>query len=548
MRGALAWMLTGAVLASCAAPPAEILETPDPVTVSISPEAPKTLDDLTVSVAESDRDLQFWWFRDDEFQVSGTDVGSVFTARDQVWRVDVYDVDTLVGSTSVTIGNTPPELSIEMPDEVLETQDVVASLVATDVDGDEVVVTWDWWRNGGAADNEELALAASDLTVDDQWTLNVSASDGDILTEASASVMVKEYIPPGTSLFDPADLKGIRLTLWAGSRQALTVQPTEWVRADIEIDGVLLEEVGIRLKGGGSFQPIDEKPSFKVNLDKYVSGQEFDGLDELVLNNMVMDPAQMSERLAYDIYRQAGVPAPRAVHVAVWLDEERLGGYTMVEEIDGRFLKEAFGNNDGPLYELFDVDFIAEDVPFFDHDGGADDRAALYQLVEVLDSDEMTLTDEGADIIDLEAWTRFWAVNAVIAQLDGYPYSDPGDDMYIYVDESDGKIRFIPHGADESFQVPLRPVDFVFGRLAETCLAEGPCREMWLEDVWEVMDLIEQLPATDMVAEIDDQTRSSMQLDPRMPYTFNEMTTARDGLVTFMNNRRADLQSMPGLD
>ena len=61
--------------------------------------------------------------------------------------------------------------------------------------------------------------------------------------------------------------------------------------------------VEFRLKGSGSFRPLERKAAFKIRLP---AGQRIDGLKSLTLNNMVQDPSKVSEVLSYSAFRAFG--------------------------------------------------------------------------------------------------------------------------------------------------------------------------------------------------------------------------------------------------
>ena len=75
------------------------------------------------------------------------------------------------------------------------------------------------------------------------------------------------------------------------------------------------------------------------------------GLKHLTLNNMVQDPSFERERLAYQLYRGFGVPAPRAAHVRLRVNGADWGLYLHLESFDRRFLARWFPSNDGMMYE-----------------------------------------------------------------------------------------------------------------------------------------------------------------------------------------------------
>ena len=124
-------------------------------------------------------------------------------------------------------------------------------------------------------------------------------------------------------------------------------------------------QVGVRKKGLiGSV--VSTRPSLKVKFDEYVDGQTFAGLDGLTLNNNNQDQRLLQKFLAYDLYTRAGVPAPQASFARVRVNGEDLGVYTRVETIDEAFLRRAFGNDKGVLFEGYAGDFIGDRALFAD--------------------------------------------------------------------------------------------------------------------------------------------------------------------------------------
>ena len=83
---------------------------------------------------------------------------------------------------------------------------------------------------------------------------------------------------------------------------------------DVEINGEMFYQVGIRPKGNTSLTAIASDPdtdrySLKLEFDQYVDGQTCYGLDKLILNNNYADATSMKEALVYDMYAYLGVDA-----------------------------------------------------------------------------------------------------------------------------------------------------------------------------------------------------------------------------------------------
>ena len=71
----------------------------------------------------------------------------------------------------------------------------------------------------------------------------------------------------------------------------------------------MLANVGIRLKGMGSFRSIEEKPSLVVKFDEFATNQHYRSLNKLMFNNSVQDSTYLAELMATQLFRDAGLPA-----------------------------------------------------------------------------------------------------------------------------------------------------------------------------------------------------------------------------------------------
>jgi spore coat protein H len=144
-----------------------------------------------------------------------------------------------------------------------------------------------------------------------------------------------------------------------------------WVRGEFTADGKTYRKVGFRYAGNASYFVAARslKRSFKIDLHRY-GKHNFHGLETLNLHCGVLDPTRGREVLAYAVFRAAGVPAPRTAFAEVALtvpgkyDKEYLGLYTLVEQVDGNFLKDRFRTDKGLLLRperLRGIDYLGED-------------------------------------------------------------------------------------------------------------------------------------------------------------------------------------------
>ena len=133
-----------------------------------------------------------------------------------------------------------------------------------------------------------------------------------------------------------------------------------WFPARVTVDGKTYADVGVRKKGFvGSQSPV--KPSLKLRFDKYVEGQTLGGvLERMTLNNGIQDPSLINTCLAYEVFADAGLPAPRCSFATVSVNNENLGLYVHLEDIKTSMVPRTFANAEGNLYEGNVSDFRPE--------------------------------------------------------------------------------------------------------------------------------------------------------------------------------------------
>ena len=114
----------------------------------------------------------------------------------------------------------------------------------------------------------------------------------------------------------------------------MQLRPSDWERildapldevyypGDLLYDGVVVQEVAIRVKGNSSLQSVarsgGDRFSFKVDLNRYVDGQDLGGMTKLNFNNGYHDPSMMREHLAYELARSLGLPGSRTAYIVLF--------------------------------------------------------------------------------------------------------------------------------------------------------------------------------------------------------------------------------------
>ena len=134
--------------------------------------------------------------------------------------------------------------------------------------------------------------------------------------------------------------------------EALEKNPRHYVEGKMTVGDKTWKGVALKLKGAsGSFKPVNEKPCFTLNLDKFKGAERFHGFKKLHLNNANEDPSFLRQQLCGEMVRAAGTPAIRCTHAFVSLNGRDLGLYVFTEGYTPDLLAPFFADPHGDLYE-----------------------------------------------------------------------------------------------------------------------------------------------------------------------------------------------------
>ncbi|HHW22048.1 MAG TPA: spore coat protein CotH [Clostridiaceae bacterium] len=134
----------------------------------------------------------------------------------------------------------------------------------------------------------------------------------------------------------------------------------QFIMADVVVNGVKFQNIGIRPKGNSSLSQVansnSDRYSFRLQFDEYIDGQTCFGLESFVLNNMLGDNTYMKEYISYDLMREAGVDAPYFGFAYIKVNGENWGLYLAVELYNDSYEQRVFGDTSGMLYNVKSMD------------------------------------------------------------------------------------------------------------------------------------------------------------------------------------------------
>ena len=294
------------------------------------------------------------------------------------------------------------------------------------------------------------------------------------------------------TVFDTDSIMRVNIEMDPSQWEAMLDNATaeNWYACDITINGTTYKNVGIRPKGNTSLTMIasddtTDRFSFKIKFDYYIEGQTCDGLDCLVLNNLMSDATYMKEYFAYDMFRFMGVVSSLYSFADISLNGETWGLYLALEGTDASFLQRNYGTSYGELYKPetmdigggmgnakamnFDVknfdkagdkkEFRSHNSPFgnsssnlgytsddisdysyiFDNtltDASSSDKARVIEALK-----NITNGTELETYLDIDQMLRYMAVNVFSVNLDSY-FGTMLHNYLLY--EENGQLTMLP--------------------------------------------------------------------------------------------------------
>jgi spore coat protein H len=297
---------------------------------------------------------------------------------------------------------------------------------------------------------------------------------------------------PGDRTFSGNEVLEVRLSIDAeawfeleehGNREEYLPATARLERSGTAVD---LGPIGVRHKGayslhhcwdqfGGvrSHEAECAKLSLKLKFDRYDPELRFDGLKRLNLHASSGDGSMLRELIAYQTFRDFGVDAPRTLPARVFINDEPVGAFIAVEDIDGRYTAAHFPEGpNGNLYKevwpnvrVADQDFASALETNEERSDVADVRAFAEAVAR---STNETLAAELEPFAAVEPLLRYIAVDRALENWDGimafYSPTSPHNFFWYHDDGPEGRFHLIPWDLDATlwlFDPLMDPRDWV---------------------------------------------------------------------------------------
>ena len=280
------------------------------------------------------------------------------------------------------------------------------------------------------------------------------------------------YDDPG-GIFDEDSLRTIGLQFYDTNYHSYLVNswyynPDERIPAQLTLNGVVYDSVGVRYKGNSTFclpnDVTNVKVPYNIDMNYFINDQQLLGYNKIKLANAWMDPTFVKQIVSSNIYRRY-LPTGESNLVKLNVQGSYVGLYVNDESINKQFLKKHFDEKSGALFKCDNIDrfcdtanapsamppnlyYMGDDTTLYynSYDMKSDNGwEELVNLIKVIDLDFQNI----GSVLNVDRTLWAFAVNQVLLNLDCYN-TYYIHNYYLY-QTKDGLFQMIPWDLDNSF-------------------------------------------------------------------------------------------------
>ena len=324
------------------------------------------------------------------------------------------------------------------------------------------------WPDPGAAtrtqpplrrDVDSIRSASEFYQPTNVWDARIELTDAEWVAMQPRRVRAKPNFNPPDGKFLLSNTNAARNGLLGAIGLDL-----KWTTGRVEFGGREFTKAAVRFKGNGTFLGAIRgvKKPLKVELSKGNKGRTLAGISTLNFGNLSVDGSCLSDTLAYELFRAAGVPAPRTTFGHVTLSVEKLwdarplGLYVMVENVDGVFTQDRFGTDKMGLFKPVTYDlfkYLGEDWALYKDTydpkltlNASQKRRVIETAKFLTEASDDDFSRRASEYFDFDEVARFVAVNSLISSYDGF--LNNGQNFYMYLDPRSNRFGLIPWDLD----------------------------------------------------------------------------------------------------
>lgn len=241
----------------------------------------------------------------------------------------------------------------------------------------------------------------------------------------------------------------------------------DWIHATITIDGTVLDDVGVRLKGNSTLRGLEaagamggpggtasdvsaEDPQtlpLLVDFDKYVDGQDYEGLTQLAIRP---GSPVVNEALALALTAASGQASQRYAYTTYSVNGSATETRLVIENPDEAYADKLFATS-GVLFKAdaeSSFTYQGDDLATYEDQFkqlNAEDTADFQPIVDFLEWMEEASDEEFdaglAERVDVDSFARYAATMNLL--VNGDDMAGPGQNYYLRYDLETKKISVV---------------------------------------------------------------------------------------------------------
>jgi len=267
------------------------------------------------------------------------------------------------------------------------------------------------------------------------------------------------------------------------------------------------------------------------------------------------------------MYAGVGLPAPREAHVRLYVNNEYVGIYIIVESVDRTFITRLFGADEGNtefggfLYEYkwlyyWYLDYPGADLAtyaglFRPQTRDTDAASTLFSPLEAMirtinQAPDDSFASAVGQYLDLQEFVKCLAVEQFTAEWDGFAGNWATNNFYFYRFRQNNIVQIVPWDRDHAFTFIDVPVMFRLDQnvLTRRALAVPALRQVFFDTLLQLATMAEATDPNDprgwLEREVDRQYKlitTAVAEDPNMPFTVDQSATDAAFLLQFAQVR-----------
>ena len=353
------------------------------------------------------------------------------------------------------------------------------------------------------------------------------------------------------AFFQGDSLQDIRLRISARDWQTLKANAglDTYYPADLTWHGITARNIGIRSRGNTTRNGV--KPGLRVDINRYLSDQEFLGLKAFALDNAYSDASLVHESVTMKLFAKMGLRAPREAHARLFVNNEYAGVYVIVESIDRAFVGHAFGaaeadvERGGYLFEYrWTRPYGFEDLGssleayaelFTPKTRETDSMSAVYggirDMVRTINDDSSVDLSATREHLDVAEVVKYLAIEDFLGEIDGLVGEWGLHNFYLYRFRDGRPAQLIPWDKDSTFSSVDHSIDYHLdtNTLVARAMAIPELRRIYLDTLTACATLADEPGESDprgwLEREIDREIgliSTAVASDPVVPFSLEE--------------------------